>query len=126
MWGIWAFTQLPAFSPHLAAFELMLYFSSNFAEISLTTCFVMYMTTSSSPPVTADVPNFDSAFPTDWASSPFPSGDSNPDCVPRVRQPRMNKFYSPTSFDVGVGSFAGMGTDVVSAERSEYSYMCGD
>jgi hypothetical protein len=51
---------------------------------------VMYMTTSSSPPVTAAVPNFDSAFPTDQASSPFPSGDSNPDCVPRGGRPRMS------------------------------------
>jgi len=68
----------------------MLYFLSSFAAISLITRFVMYMTTSSSPPVTAAVPNFDSTFPTDRASSPFPSGDSNPDCVPRVGRPRMS------------------------------------
>jgi hypothetical protein len=68
----------------------MLYFSFSLAAILRTICFVMYMTTSSSPPVTATFPNFDSAFPTDRASSPFPSGDLNPDCVPWVGRTRVD------------------------------------
>jgi len=32
--------------------------------------------------VTATLPSFNSAFPTDWESNPFPSGDLNPDYLP--------------------------------------------
>jgi hypothetical protein len=40
------------------------------------------MNTSSTPPVTATLPSFNSAFPTDWESNPFPSGGLNPDYLP--------------------------------------------